>query len=138
MVNHTIWKAVRILSWVARFLHNCRHKPKQHLSGPLKIEEIDEQIGVWVKRVQAAYLKTEQFEEDKLRLNLQKNSRGLYECRGRIQGDYPIYLPPNSILSEKMVMAAHRRTYNGCNQKQILDSKVKTIGKVYDKKMLWV
>ena len=49
MVNHTFWKAVRILSWVAWFLHNCRHKPKQHLSGPLKTEEIDEQIGVWVK-----------------------------------------------------------------------------------------
>ena len=59
MVNHTFWKAVRILSWVARFLHNCRHKPKQRLSGPLKTEEIDEQIGVWVKRAQAAYLKTE-------------------------------------------------------------------------------
>ena len=61
MVNHTFWKAVQILSWVARFLHNCRHKTKQCLSGPLKTEEIDEQIGVWVKRAQAAYLKTEQF-----------------------------------------------------------------------------
>ena len=79
----------------------------------MKTEEIDEQIGVWVKRAQAAYLKTEQFEEDKLRLNLQKNSREVYECRGRIQGNYPIYLPPNSILSEKMVMAAHRRTLHG-------------------------
>ena len=113
MVNHTFWKAVRILSWVARFLHNCRNKPKQRLSGPLKTEEIDEQIGVWVKRAQATYLKTEQFEEDKLRLNLQKNSREVYECRGRIQGDYLIYLPPNSIFSEKMVMAAHRRTLHG-------------------------
>ena len=111
MVNHTFWKAVKLLSWVAWFLHNCRHKPK-HLSGPLKTEEIDGQIGVWVKRAQAAYSKTEQFEEGKLRLNLQKNSRGLYECRGRIQGDYPIYLL-NSILSEKMVMAAHRRTLHG-------------------------
>ena len=49
MVNHTFWKAVRILSWVAQFLHNCRNKPKQHLSGPLKTEEINEQIGVWVR-----------------------------------------------------------------------------------------
>ena len=117
MVNHTFWKAVRILSWVARFLHSCRNKPKQRLSGrlsgPLKTEEIDEQVGVWVKRAQAAYLKTEQFEEDKLMLNLQKNSTGVYECRGRIQGNYPIYLPPNSILSDKMVMAAHRRTLHG-------------------------
>ena len=93
---------MRILSWVARLLHNCRNKPRQRLSGPLKTEEIDEQIGVWVKRAQAAYLKTEQFEVDKLRLNLQKNSRGVYECRGRIQGNYRIYLRPNSILSEKI------------------------------------
>ena len=85
---------------------------KKLLGGPLKTEEIDEQIGVWIKRGQAAYLKTEQFKEDKLRLNLQKNSRGVYECRGRIQGYYPIYLPPNSILL-KMVMAAHRRTLHG-------------------------
>ena len=78
MVNHTFWKAVRILSWVAWFLHNCRHKPKQRLSGPLKTEETDEQIGVWVKRAQAAYLKTEQFEEDKLRLNFaEKQQRTL-------------------------------------------------------------
>ena len=36
MVNHTFWKAVRILSWVAWFLHNCRNKPKQCLTAPLK------------------------------------------------------------------------------------------------------
>ena len=28
MVNHTFWKAVRILPWVAWFLHNCKNKPK--------------------------------------------------------------------------------------------------------------
>ena len=45
---------------------------------------------------------TEKFKQDQLSLNLQKNSKGLFECRGRIQGSYPIYLPPSVVLSEKL------------------------------------
>ena len=40
-------------------------------------------------------------------LNLQKNSEGVCECRGRIQGSYPVYLPPNTVLSEKLTQDAH-------------------------------
>ena len=40
---------------------------------------------------------------------LQKNADGLYECRGRIQGDYPIYLP-DALFSKRLVLHAHLQT----------------------------
>ena len=46
-------------------------------------------------------------------LNLQRNTNDMYECRGRIQGDYPIYIPKYSLLAEKIVQEAHIRTING-------------------------
>ena len=51
--------------------------------------------------------------QDQLRLNLQEDSEGLYECCGRIQGSYPVYLPASAILSEKLVQAAHVLTLHG-------------------------
>ena len=32
------------------------------------------------------------FLEDKIQLNLQLNADGVWECRGRIQGEYQVYL----------------------------------------------
>ena len=52
----------------------------------------------------------ERFSEDQQRLNLQKNADGLYECRGRIQGDYPIYLPDDALFSKRLVLHAHLQT----------------------------
>ena len=31
-------------------------------------------------------------------------------CKGRIQGDFPIYLPSTSILSEKIIQECHKLT----------------------------
>ena len=49
----------------------------------------------------------EQFEDDKLKLNLQKNHDGVLECRGRIQGDYPVYQPDSEMYTEMLVQHAH-------------------------------
>ena len=51
--------------------------------------------------------------ENKQRLNLQKNERGLLECQGRIQGEKPIYILPQSLLAQKLVMHEHKRTLHG-------------------------
>ena len=53
------------------------------------------------------------FQEHKLILNLQRNTNDMYECRGRIQGDYPIYIPKDSLLAEKIVQEAYIRTIHG-------------------------
>ena len=46
---------------------------------------------------------TETFQNDSLSLNLQENHQGIVECRGRIQGDCPVYLPDKELFSEKLV-----------------------------------
>ena len=37
----------------------------------------------------------------------------MYECRGRIQGSYPIYFLKESLLTEKTIWAAHKKTMHG-------------------------
>ena len=46
-------------------------------------------------------------------LNLQPNQEDLLECRGRVQGEYPIYLPDTSIFSLRVVEEAHQQTLHG-------------------------
>ena len=72
------------------------------MSGPLTCDT-DEQAKFWEGRAQNSRLNTNKFHEDQLKLYLQKNEEGLYKCRGRIQGSYPIYLPPDALLTEKIV-----------------------------------
>ncbi|PFX34964.1 Uncharacterized protein K02A2.6 [Stylophora pistillata] len=83
------------------------------LNGPLTTFKTDKEVRWWVQRAQENSSGTEKFEKDKLTLNLQKNSDGLYACHSRIQGNYPIYLPPRAVLSEKLVQDAHMLTLHG-------------------------
>ena len=46
-------------------------------------------------------------------LNLQPNQEGLLECQGRIQGEYPVYIPETSILGLRLVEEAHKETLHG-------------------------
>ena len=71
------------------------------------------QMKLWEKGTQVRCQGTSGFQEDQQRLNLQKNADGLYECRGRIQGDYPIYLPDDALLSQRLVLHAHLQTLHG-------------------------
>jgi len=50
---------------------------------------------------------SEKFEEDRLQLNLEERKDGLLECRWRVQGDYPVYLPESHPLKEKLTMFSH-------------------------------
>ena len=108
-----LWKAIRISAWVSRFTHNTRNNRANKISGPLTTEETRKQILFWVKRVQSRSEETDKFKEDQLQLNLQRNDQGVYECRGRIQGDYPIYLPDDEVFTEKLVLDAHMLTLHG-------------------------
>ena len=38
-----------------------------------------------------------------MKLNLQQNIDGIFECRGHIQGHYPIYLPDDGVFTGKLV-----------------------------------
>ena len=56
---------------------------------------------------------SEKFKINEKRLDLQENSEGIYVCKGRIEGAYLIYLPNESLLSEKTIFAAHKNTLYG-------------------------
>ena len=56
---------------------------------------------------------TRKFSEDQLRLNLQKNEDGLFECQLRIQGEYHIYVPGDHALARKLVEEVHLKTLHG-------------------------
>ena len=45
--------------------------------------------------------------------NLQPNEEGVLECGGRIQGEYPLYLPDTALLVAKIVQRAHVTTLHG-------------------------
>ena len=92
----------------SQFLYNSHH-PDQKLSRPLTTEEIRKQHIFWVKKAQ----KSCNLQDDYLRLNLQPNQRGILECRGRIQGMYPICLPAKHLYTQKLVHHEHLRTLHG-------------------------
>ena len=56
---------------------------------------------------------SEKFIDYQKRLNLHKNQVGIYECKGRIEGAYPVYIPSKSILSQKIIFSAHKSTLHG-------------------------
>ena len=112
--KHGFWQTIHITSWVARFLHNGKSSKANRLFGPLTTAETDKQVKCWVKRTQCSKINKDQFQEDQLKLNLHKNGEGLYQCRGRLQGSYSTYLPPEDRLTERMVHDAHvLRLYGG-------------------------
>ena len=108
-----LWKTLRIGAWVARFVSNAKAHDGEKTVGPITSEEIQKQLAFWVKRVQGRNEATNTFHDDRLRLNLQRNNDGVYECRGRLQGHYPTYLPDQDVFTEKLVMDAHIRTLHG-------------------------
>ena len=66
-----------------------------------------------ILREQQRIENNEKFESDKERLNLQKNEAGIFICKGRIIGDYPVYLPVRSFLTGKIMEHCHLRTLQG-------------------------
>ena len=56
---------------------------------------------------------TDNFKEDQGQLNLKKNGTEIYECKGRIQDHYPIYIPQRLLLGEKITYKAHKIAVHG-------------------------
>ena len=51
--------------------------------------------------------------DDKERLGVQRNEEGVLVCKGRLQGQYPVYLPDSHPYTTKLVEDAHQRTLHG-------------------------
>ena len=113
LVKHPYWKTIRVMAWVARFIHNSKVPKRLQKKGVVTTSETEQEVKRLIRREQERYSNTERFREDQLRLNLQKNSEGIYECRGRVQGNHPVYLPPKVTLSEKIEQDAQELTLHG-------------------------
>ena len=81
--------------------------------GPLSTQEISAQELLWIKRSQHQETNDAKFPDDKEQLNLKSNVEGVLECRGRIQGDYPVYLLDSALFTVKVVQRAHVVTLHG-------------------------
>ena len=106
-------KVLRVCALFLRFVNNARKHKEERTKGPHTTVEIERQTLFWVKRAQNNAKGSEEFEEDRLQLNLQERKDWLLECRGRIQGDYPIYLPESHPFTEKLTMVSHQATVHG-------------------------
>ena len=111
LAKHPLRRCLRICAWICRFLHNCRNPMKQ--SGPLTAEEVDNAKMWWIKREQSRDQARSDYEQTKTQLNLQVNTQELVECRGRIQENYPIYLPSNALFTRRLVQRLHCETLHG-------------------------
>ena len=105
-------KALTIGAWVTRFLRNSRNSTNK-AKGPLSTAEVKRHETFLVKRAQQQGFNNVSFEQDQEQLNLQPNEEGVLECRGRIQGEYPVYLPDTALLATKIVQRAHVTTLHG-------------------------
>ena len=94
-------------------MSNTKVTAEEKSMGPITSKEIQKQRTGWVKRFQARNEATKSFRDDQPRLNHQTNNNGIYECQGRLQGYYPIYLPDQERFTEKLVMDADIRTLHG-------------------------
>ena len=109
----TKWKAIRVAAWIIRFIQNSRTKNTERLGGLLTANETKKAELFWVKRVQERATADGRYQEDKLQLNLQQNRDGILECRGRVQGHYPIFLPDGQRYTEKLVAQTHVAALHG-------------------------
>ena len=110
MQQHSLLKALRVCAWVSRFLTNSRNLKPRGVKGPLTTDEMKYQE---TRRAQEEGRSLKNFEADKLQLNLQPDNNGILECRGRIVGAYPIYLPDGNAFTHKLVQRAHLATLHG-------------------------
>ena len=113
LTKYRLWKTLQIKSWISRFITNCRTPSKERIKGHITTIEINAQKHQLIQNAQNHGESFEAFKIQKQTLNLQRNSSRFYECRGRIHGHYPLFIPRNSMLAEKIVEDAHNRTLHG-------------------------
>ena len=102
--KRSIIETARVLAWVKRFIEKCKGTKVNNC--PFTIDDIGRQQKFLIRRAQQDARNTQQFEGDTKTLNLQENEGGIYICKGRIQGEYPIYLPFNHKMTEKIIEQA--------------------------------
>ena len=99
-----------VCAWMAQFHANCKRPKSIRTNRPLTTDEVKSQEVWWTERVQAEATYSKKFSAHKLQLNLQLRDSGLLECRGRLIGAYPIYLPDDNLFTFMFVQQVHLTT----------------------------
>ena len=109
--RHDLQKVLRVCAWVVRFVQNSRLDTLSN-TGPITIAEIEVRTTWWIRRVQT---RSEHSQGDQQQTTTQSSAKRekILECRGLIQGRYPIYLADDFVFTEKLVHHAHLRTLHG-------------------------
>ena len=113
LMKHGLWKVLRIGAWISRFLLNCNAKPQDRRLRPVLASVIKLVKKWWIKRAQSEARNQPSFVKESLELNLQENDEHILECRGQIQGFYPIYIPDSNTFMGKLVENSHLETLHG-------------------------
>lgn len=101
-----------------------------YIKEPLTTKETNQLRLHWERQAQ----KSGEVEKDREVLNLYLNQEGLLESRGRLQGDYPVYLPETSLYSQRIVKAHLQTLHGGVGWKfaqSAMDAKISCNGKGY-------
>ena len=139
MERYGCGKFLRITSCIQRFLQNYNILKLERQSGPLATKELESSEILWVKTIQTKIQDTPKFKDDTEKLNFQLDKiRRIYICKGHITGDYPIYIPSNTLMNKNTLVAhAHLKTlhvgsglHSERGQRKILDSKVTSARKM--------
>lgn len=109
--KYSLTKTLRVVTWIVRFAGNSRLKREERMTGPLTTDEVQRQRLFWTKCAQRSL--DDKVTEDKQRLGLKENDEGIFECRARIQGHYPVFLPDTHPFTVKLVEDAHQCTLDG-------------------------
>ena len=111
--KYQLHKLLRIGAWIRRFMDRCKKDCQVKETGPIKTKEIKEQQLWWIRRVQKQAERDPHFRADQQQLNLQPNCEQIFECMGRIVGQYPTYLPDSHSFTAKVVFQDHLSTIHG-------------------------
>ena len=106
-----LWKVIRVVAWIRRFINNCRSKLRR--SNSLVTQETQEAEKCIVKISQNSKMLENDYEDISKRLGLTPDKEGILRCRGRVTGEYPVYIPTNSKLARLIIEDAHERTLHG-------------------------
>ena len=96
-----------------RFIRSCSRKTREREFGPINSRAVQQQREWWIRRAQKAVKDDVRFQADEERLNLQENRMEILECRGRIVGEYPVYLQDFHPFTSWLVREAHLSTLHG-------------------------
>ena len=85
-----LWKVIRVVAWIRRFINNCRSKLRR--SNSLVTQETQGAEKCIVKISQNAKMLENDYEDISKRLGLTPDVEGILRCRGRVTGEYPVYI----------------------------------------------